>query len=61
MAREKRLPDLILRSPLKCWVEMLIVCLVNRRHSAGFGGIKMRHTSASFLAVVFRLLFGLGM
>ncbi len=61
MPREKRLPDLVLRNPPKCWVEMLMVWLVNRRHSGGFGGIKMRHTSASFLAAVFRLLFGLGM
>jgi hypothetical protein len=57
----KRLQDLVLRSSPKRWVEMLMVCLVNRRHSAGFGGIKTRHTFASFLAVVFRLLFGLGM
>jgi hypothetical protein len=40
---------------------MLMVWLVNRRHSAGFGGIKMRQTAANFLAAVFRLLFGLGM
>ncbi len=60
-APREAFPDLILRSLPKCWVEMLMVWLVKRRHSTGFGGIKMRQMSASFLAAVFRLLFGLGM